>query len=372
MQDGIIIGNGTSRKVKANFPETYEGFKAKAESGELPLDLLFNADGWSQKPDFLNKASLLQDPTCDLLGIDRTSTVNDAFLKLALGPGKYGYQIKVLYPDGSPVVGATVGGISAIPGQNLITNENGVTTGISNERSVTISASFPEAFDIEAVQKAVTATGTLTKAEVTIKFKDTSKGVLIKSSQFLSFSAAAKTIDLTAVGGGGGGSLNAGSSPPRCCGGGGGFIRHKLKYQLTPGSKLQIIVGASGKGASSKGQAGQNGGNTQVKVNGVQILEAPGGKGGTDVGGDGCGKGGTEKTYSDPAELPATDCTVHIFDESSLPLAGSGGGPVYDKTPGKPNGGGKTPGGGGTSADPYMLTRGYDGGPGGVWVRVNH
>lgn len=83
MRDGIIKDNGTSRAVKASFPETYEEFRAMAQNGTLLLDLLINAEGWSQLPTFLNKANLLDDRAeQQLWGNAANRTMTDAFIKL--------------------------------------------------------------------------------------------------------------------------------------------------------------------------------------------------------------------------------------------------------------------------------------------------
>lgn len=79
MKDGIIKGNGTSRKVFANFPATYEEFRTQAAEGTLPLDLIFNPDGWQQQPDFLNQENLYQRSTAAVYGLNpEFSTPNDA------------------------------------------------------------------------------------------------------------------------------------------------------------------------------------------------------------------------------------------------------------------------------------------------------
>ena len=82
MNDGIIKGDGTSRKVFANLPATYEEFRMQAASGELAMDILFNAAGWQQQPDFLNKKNLLQDTTADRVGLDSGSVPDDALWTL--------------------------------------------------------------------------------------------------------------------------------------------------------------------------------------------------------------------------------------------------------------------------------------------------
>ena len=85
MKDGIIKADGTSRRVKATFPATYEEFRAQAAAGTLSLDVLFQAAGWSQQPTFLNKGSLLDDITAGLFGLNEAGVPNQALAFL----GKY-------------------------------------------------------------------------------------------------------------------------------------------------------------------------------------------------------------------------------------------------------------------------------------------
>lgn len=68
MIDGIIKGDGTSRLLAGSLPATYEEFRQLAAENKLPVDLLLNTEGWSQIPTFLNKASLLSDPTAEKYG----------------------------------------------------------------------------------------------------------------------------------------------------------------------------------------------------------------------------------------------------------------------------------------------------------------
>ena len=86
MKDGIIKADGTSRRVKATFPATYEEFRAQAAAGTLSLDLLFQAAGWSQQPTFLNKGNLLDDTTAGLGGFDSNVVPNDVFRYLLSRP----------------------------------------------------------------------------------------------------------------------------------------------------------------------------------------------------------------------------------------------------------------------------------------------
>lgn len=79
MIDGIIKGDGTSRKMKAMLPATYEEFKQAAGAGEQTLDVVFNAPGWQQQPTFLNKQNLGQDKTMAVYNRGPEGTVDDLF-----------------------------------------------------------------------------------------------------------------------------------------------------------------------------------------------------------------------------------------------------------------------------------------------------
>ena len=59
--------------MRGEFPATYEEFKGLAKQGKLALDLLFNSPGWTQQPDFLNKATLLTDAVAALYGLPDTA-----------------------------------------------------------------------------------------------------------------------------------------------------------------------------------------------------------------------------------------------------------------------------------------------------------
>lgn len=78
MKDGIIKGIGASRRIYAHLPATYEEFRMQAANGTLEMDVLFNALGWSQQPDFLNRKNLLQGSTANLYGLTDDAVPNDA------------------------------------------------------------------------------------------------------------------------------------------------------------------------------------------------------------------------------------------------------------------------------------------------------
>lgn len=79
MIDGIIKADGTSRLMKSELPATYEEFRAQCHAGTQPLDVLFNALGWSQMPTFLNKANLLKDTTAALFGLSTDAVPDSVF-----------------------------------------------------------------------------------------------------------------------------------------------------------------------------------------------------------------------------------------------------------------------------------------------------
>ena len=82
MIDGIIKADGTSRLMRADLPATYEEFRTQAAAGTLPMDVLFNATGWSQRPTFLNKANLLKDSTAEKFGLGMVAVPDDVFSHL--------------------------------------------------------------------------------------------------------------------------------------------------------------------------------------------------------------------------------------------------------------------------------------------------
>lgn len=82
MNDGIIKENGTSRLMRASLPATYEEFRLKAAAGTQPLDIMFNADGWTQLPTFLNTANLLKAATAALYGLGSDAVPDDVFSKI--------------------------------------------------------------------------------------------------------------------------------------------------------------------------------------------------------------------------------------------------------------------------------------------------
>lgn len=108
MNDGIIKDDGTSRLVRsvANFKEkypTYDDFAEALVAGTLPLDVLFNADGWSQQPDFLNKANLLKDATAALFQLSGDTALPDRVFEILSKAALVGEGGGIFTIPGSPV-----------------------------------------------------------------------------------------------------------------------------------------------------------------------------------------------------------------------------------------------------------------------------
>lgn len=280
----------------------------------------------------LNKATLLKDATAALLGLGTDAVPDDAFVALVLGQGVYGYRVKVQLSDGTPVQGSTVSGISPLQGGSLVTGADGTVLGKSTSASVTIGCTSPYIDQKAPGSQSVTASGTIT--DVTLTLMNNTGTITVTSSQTISnISPFAKTVDLTAVGGGGGGTGSVAKAYGGN-GGGGGYVQTKLSQPIN-GKKITITIGAGGSGSSEGGATvgnGGNGGQTIVKVDEQTVLTAAGGGGATGgkenpsytgSGGRGNGNGGT--AGSGGGTRP-TNGVGYIFDDSSLGIAGGGGG----------------------------------------------
>lgn len=302
---------------------------------------MVRADQPTQEGTPLNKATLLKDVTASILGLPNTAVPDDAFLALTIGVGAYGYRVKVQLSDGTPVEGATVSGIDALPGASLVSDKDGIILGKSANKTVTIECTSPYIDQKAPAKQAVTSTGTVTDITVTL-IDDASVKKIMSSAEFR-VSPRAKSVDATAVGGGGGG--GGGTNRYRTgyggAGGGGGYVSTSLAIPVSF-SSIKITIAAGGeKGVpgddNQPGVNGKQGGTTKI-VLGKTSVSANGGTGGEGAkidppniaqGGDGNGKGGRGAWHGSDAQYIATageDGTKYIFNERSLGLAGGGGG----------------------------------------------
>ena len=273
----------------------------------------------------LNKATLLQDATCALLDLPNTAVPNDAFAKLALGTGMYGYLITVVDGFGHPMEGLTVSGIQSRTGGACVTDENGQALGVSTETSVSVSVTSPY-FDLDSASQTVQSTGIITSAtlQMAVKYAE-NQAVTLRTSQTVKFSPAVAEVDFCAVGGGGG----AGGSIMYFGGGGGagGYAVNLLNQIPAPGGTYVFTIGAGGGGGGAIGHNdGDKGGTTTIKKGKNTILTANGGSGGkmsasSAAIGNGNGGFAMNTSFGYP-----TRGTVNLFGDASLGLAGGGGG----------------------------------------------
>lgn len=258
--------------------------------GEAYFATVERADNPTVEGTPLNKESLLQDDTCDLLDIPRTSTPNEAFLKLALGAGKYGYTLHFKYPNGAPAAGFAVSGLTSITDEALTTDSTGTVFGVSTSKSIT--AGLNTGYDdLKPVSQTIASTGILT--EVTITLSYVSFPLFVDTSKTVKFSPAAPKMNICAVGAGGSGGAARGYRPSLtsdadqgwAMGGSGGYVK-TLSNQTVANKSYACTIGKGGAGktvSSASGwhaSTGNDGGTTSVLVDGSSILSADGGKGG--------------------------------------------------------------------------------------------
>lgn len=389
MIDGEILGNGTSRLARSvsNIKElcpTYESFLEALIAGTLPLDILFNAEGWSQLPDFLNKENLLKDKTATLFGLDKTAVPNDAFERTAFSiPSKYGViAFRCTKSDGSPSPFSASISPAIIDGSLLTTNEDGFYVGYAEPGNYKISiqtSGFVNALPSEVQVSVVSRRAVFT--EFTVDPVEHGEMIVESSKTIAIPESLSTTIDIFAVGGGASGAAAASrtSTNVLAAGGGGGYTATK-KGVSAAGKKIKVEIGAGGDkvSATTSGtgtytgavfEDGNDGGNTIVSLDDSVILTANGGKAGrgaTSVqtrhanGGDGgSGGGGGFSTSSIPANGGSDGSDGLPADNDD------GGGKGQGKTTtkfGENEGTKYSPGGGGVRVDNSSTCFGWPGG----------
>ena len=315
-------------------PENGSPYYAKIEMADNP----------TQAGTPLNKGTLLQDATCDVLAISYDSVPNDAFLTLALGTGKYGYVVTVLLPDGSPASGIVITGAETPSGaSSATTNDDGVAILVSTSQTISIVLESPY-IDILGTSVSIQSTGKLTNITVTL---EESGELTIYSTTSKKTSPYLDTFDLCGVGAGGGGGGFSGTNASIATnkpGGGGGYVENLLAVSCIANSVITFSIGAGGV-AGGASQAGGTGGKTTVSYNGSTILEANGGNGGgiqiasgnPASGGIGNGNGGSGSNNTGLGTTGGAG-TGFKYNDQSLGIAGGGGGGGGRASGGAPNG----------------------------------
>lgn len=215
-------------------------------SGNVAANLQRQIDALDVKIDS-NWDKTLKSYTKKLLGIPESSSPDDAFLALYVGVGKYAYRVKVQFVDGTPVTGAIISGIDAIPGKNLTTGDDGIVLGISNNTIVDIDCASPYIDQKAPDTQHVTSTGTVT--DVTMTLTNETGLITIASSKTINksqISKFVKSIDLAGVNGGqDGGSSNysAGGHFNNNIGGAGGSSGYTKNVSI-PNTNLTFVIGS--------------------------------------------------------------------------------------------------------------------------------
>lgn len=292
MRDLEIKGTGNSRYIKSSVPSTttFDEFLTMLRAGNLPIDLMgLNTAGIiTQSPSAYNKANVLPDDACDLLGLpSNTAEPKDAFMVLGLIQADVYARVILTVQTNT---GEKISGVLIRLGStNYYTDENGqVIADVPPQvyqitLTHTIDLTFnPTSFSLNA------ARGEITRRTIQATTVSNNQ-ITITSSRILNFSNAVKEFDVFLVGGGGSGgaavSCGGGEYGIAVAGGAGGYTT--TSRNQVPNGQITVTIGAGGTSAScthaGSGSGakvyGNSGGQTKVEFGDVTIT-ANGGAGG--------------------------------------------------------------------------------------------
>lgn len=334
--------------------------RIRQDNGQVVEGVLEYADDATQDGSAYTKGNVLPDDVCSLLDIDEnTSEPKDAFAKLALGTGKYGYLVTVKTAGGNPVSGVTVSGISLINGGACVTDETGTVLGVTTSSSPSLSVSSPFLDQVSIPATTVQSTGPITPVELAFA-ENMSEMETITSSKVVKFSPDVAEIDVCAIGAGANGIYARVANDDCYISGSGGGIANALSLPYF-GEALTVIIGASGNEGSDTTVSGlQSGVITGYGAKGLNLSVYPPTPTSSPNGGNG------KTRTAGPDGTPGADRTAYPFGDASIPCSGAGGmGGAWTSTatggnPSPGGAGGESGGGkGGDTADvqtpqPYM------------------
>lgn len=292
MQDGIIKGTGNSRFLKSisdfltQYP-TYESFAEALTAGTLPVDFNgINEAGWQQLGTALSMGTLLGNETAALYGLGQNAVPDDVFASIVSMLDGNWYNIHVQLPDGTPVVGAEVSGLTPTVGTKIFTNSKGDAFGKSNTDPANVQVISPYYDFVSSGSISVPSTAKVTRHSVTLQAKDLTYPIEITSSQKVKFSPKFGKVDMFLVGGGGSGAITNMNQLGGATGGGGGFTTTVKNITLSD-KEVTFSIGAGGSsisglnsGAATGHGPGRSGGTTSVAITGGSSYTAAGGAGG--------------------------------------------------------------------------------------------
>lgn len=328
------------------------------------------ADEPTQEGDPLSKATFLKDATAALFGLGSDAVPNDVFMKLAVPAGYYGFDITVMFLDGSPIPGVLLNGLQNVNLGDAITDANGRCVAVASTKTATVTISDYIGVPDTEISLSAEDGVTLTPVNITLE-RDTSVH-LIQTSKTLKVLTGVP-VDMCIVGGGASGIFTKYESVTGGYGGGGGFAKNILGVVLA-NPNVELVVGAGGEKSTTTQNVSNAGGDSSVTYDGTTVTAqgSPGVNGNGSYGGDG---------------------TTHVFNDDSLPLPGgsggtgkvgapaneggkdfggrgvywSGGVPIYAT-----NGQGPGGGGGGGASDGRQHGHPGSGASGGLYIRVNN
>lgn len=287
----------------------------------------------------LNKQSLLQDITCELLGLPTTAVPNDAFFRLALPSDRYSVKVTVLSPGGIPLAGITVNGLETLSGGTVVTGSDGTALGLASQANVTLTAVNPYLdFSGNATAQFTLEHDVINQCQLQFARNMTTSRTF-SSSQMVQLSPDVGTFNCSAIGGGTNGGRGTSTYSGRVStsatggnGGNAGQISNRENIRNT-GEQIAVTVGAVG-GDSSVGS----------------YITALGGRGAVGGVGGYCWGDltpGSQDTTS-RAATPGGNSSGFLFPPTNVGGAGGAGGCAADNdtyvsaVPGK----GGSPGGG--------------------------
>ena len=347
--------------------------KITPEDGSTPFYAKVEmADNPTEPGTPYNKQAVLQDITCELLGLPPTSVPNDAFFRLALPSDRYAAKVTVLSPGGIPLPGITVNGLETLGGGTVVTGSDGTALGLSSQANVTLTAVNPY-LDFSGNATAQFTLEHDVINQCTLKFtRSSTTSKTFSSSQMVRLSPDVGTFNCSAIGGGRNGSPgrseydNTAPAPYYVSatggrGGNAGAIANKENIP-NPGEPISVVVGAVNGNSSigsyitalgGSGAVGGSGGYfwsdmTPGSQDTTSRAATPGGNSSgflfptTDVGG--AGGGGACYVYNEHT------AGSESFGEGGNPGGGNGGTYHPGRQPGAP---GSLPGSGGGGGTGY-------------------
>lgn len=341
MTNGEISNEMKSRLIRANLPATYEELVALAAGVGIPADILLSEEGWLQLPTYLNKANLLDDVTEEAIWGDAADRTVNAALKM-LADVAYG-RVATLHLTIKDTTGAAIPDVTvkldsaAVVGTDPRTDENGEITISTNGGQHTIYLIYPMGYTVENTTQTVEVSG-VRDLEIQNAGRSGDAYFTISTSKNFYIARYLSPVQLDIRGGAGGGACRVATSMSsgetfNCQGGAGGYQNVQTAVDVA-GKLIRAIIGAGGKGKKTTGSAnsaGSRGGTTTVYIGDITHT-AKGGAGGgfstaqnTDGGAPGGGgtRGGMGVTANNGGDGP------YLFNDSSLPRKGAGGGGAY-------------------------------------------